>query len=490
MAAKHVHHSPLAGSWYPRGVSELKRLLSAAVENSVNRTGTFVRQGGLAFLVPHAAPAYSGVVAASVYRHVQATGATRIVILGFSHRRPIQGIAVPEVEWIETPLGAIRVDRETADALAGSPPFHSVPASDACDHSVEIQIPFLQTLVPAATLVPLYIGRLTGEQRRAAAQALRGLLDAYTVLIASSDLTHFGPDFGYLPFDLDDSTPERLRALDSGVLAAAGSLDPALFCDELSRTGANVCGAEPIRLLLETLGGLASETFQETLDYDTSGAITHDYEHSVSYGGVGYFPPAAYQLDPPDQAALLASARCTLDHYRRTGEVRYVREPAESTLWQRGRVFVTLYAQATVRGCTGHFDNPLPLAECVPRLTLAAAYNDARFAPVSPDEELEIEIHVLTPPKRIADPGQLRLGEHGACLKSGAYRGLLLPVVATRHKLSRPQFLQALARKAGVPGSVYSTGDSELSVFRDQSFLEHAASGPIPPDTGGREGSI
>jgi AMMECR1 domain-containing protein len=166
--------------------------------------------------------------------------------------------------------------------------------------------------------------------------------------------------------------------------------------------------------LLETLGGLAGETFQETLDYETSGAISHDYEHSVSYGAVGYFPPAAYQLDPPDQDALLASARFTLDHYRRTGELRYVQQPAESTLLQRGRVFVTLYAQGNLRGCTGRYDNPLALAECVPRLTLAAAYNDARFAPVSPDEELEIEIHVLTPPKRISGPLQFRIGEHGA----------------------------------------------------------------------------
>jgi AmmeMemoRadiSam system protein B/AmmeMemoRadiSam system protein A len=465
-----AHDSPLAGSWYPRGVSELKRLLGATLENSVNRTGSFVRRGGLAFLVPHAAPAYSGAVAASVYRHVQAAGATRIVILGFSHRRPIQGIAVPDIDRIETPLGTIRVDRETADSLAGSTPFHSVPEPAVCDHSVEIQIPFLQTSVPDATLVPLYVGSLTGEQRSAAAQALRGLMDTRTVLIASSDLTHYGRDFGYLPFKLDDSTPDRLRALDSGVLAAAGSLDPALFGDELSRTGATVCGAEPIRLLLETLRSLAGETFQETLDYDTSGAISHDYEHSVSYAAVGYFPPAAYQLDAPDRAALLAGARFTLDHYRRTGALRFAQTPAESTLRQRGRAFVSLYAHETLRGCTGRFENPLALAECVPRLALAAAYEDRRFAPVSPDEELEIEIHVLTPPKRISGPDQLRTGEHGAFLRSGAHRGLLLPTVATTHNLSRQQFLQALARKAGVPESVYATGDYELSVFCGQSF--------------------
>ena len=472
MSAVLAHYSPLAGSWYPSGASELRRLLSATLENSVDRTGRFVRQGGLAFLVPHAAPAYSGAVAASVYRHVQAAGATRVVILGFSHRHSIQGIAVPRIDLIETPLGPMRIDRETAGSLAASAPFHSVPEQNACDHSVEIQIPFLQTFVPAATLVPLYVGRLTGEQRSAAAQALRGLLDSRTVLIASTDLTHYGRSFEYLPFPCDGSTPERLRALDSAVLATAGSLDPAFFGDELSRTGATVCGAGPVRLLLETLRTLPGETFQETLDYDTSGAVSRDYEHSVSYGAVGYFPPAAYQLDAPDRAALLAAARFTLDHYRRTGTQRFVGMPAGSALEQWGRAFVSLYAQGSLRGCTGRFEHPLALAESVPQLTLAAAYEDRRFAPVAPDEEVEIEIHVLTPPKRITDPLHLRTGEHGAYLKLGAHRGLLLPAVATSHNLSRQQFLRALAQKAGVPETVYATGAGELSVFCDQSFRE------------------
>jgi AmmeMemoRadiSam system protein B/AmmeMemoRadiSam system protein A len=473
MAPVLAHHSPLAGSWYPRGVSELKGLLSAALENSIGRTGPFVRQGGLAFVVPHAAPAYSGVVAASVYRHVQAYGVKRVVILGFSHRHPIQGIAVPDVDCIETPFGAIRIDRETADSLTASPPFHSVPEEATCDHSVEIQIPFLQTFVPHATLVPLYVGRLTGEQRCAAAHALRGLIDAHTVLIASSDLTHYGPDFGYMPFPLDASTPEKLRVLDNAAIAASGSLDPALFIDELNRTGATVCGADPIRLLLETLGGLHGEIFQETLDYATSGAITHDYEHSVSYGALGYFPAVAYQLHPPDQAALLEGARYTLDHYRRTGETRYPQPLAESALLQRGRAFVTLYdAKGALRGCTGRLDNCQTLAECVSRVAIAAAYDDDRFPPVAPDEELEIEVHVLTPLKRIADPRVLIAGEHGACLKWGAHRGLLLPAVATRYHLSREQFLQALTQKTGVPDNVYASAGWELEIFRDQSFRE------------------
>lgn len=476
MATVAAHHSPLAGLWYPRAASELADVVGTALRSSVDRTGAFVRPGGRAFLVPHAAPAYCGAVAASVYRHVQATRAARVAILGFSHRHAVEGIAIPEVECIETPLGGIRIDRAAADSLAATEPFRYVPEPSVCDHSVEIQIPFLQSCTPAATLVPLYVGRLTAGQRSTAAQALRGLWDSGTVLIASSDLTHYGRDFGYLPFPLNSSTARNLRALDATVLSAAGSLDEALFHDALRRTGATVCGAEPIRLLLETLAGLAGETYQETLDYETSGALARDYEHSVGYAAVGYFPPSAYHLDAADRAALLAAARYTLDHHRRTAEAPAAHPATESgALGQRGRAFVSLSTRGELRGCTGHFDNPQPLAECVPRLTLAAAYDDHRFAPVSRNEEVEIEIHVLSPPRRIADPGRLLIGEHGGFLKSGVHRGLLLPAVATTHHLSHAQFLEALAHKAGVPESVYASGDGELSIFRDQVFSEREA---------------
>jgi AmmeMemoRadiSam system protein B/AmmeMemoRadiSam system protein A len=467
-----VHRSPLAGSWYPAAAGELAQLLSASLETSRSRTGSFVRPGALAFLVPHAAPAYSGTVASSVYRHIQASGARRVVVLGFSHRLPIRGIAIPQVESIETPLGAIRIDREAADSLAAASPFHHSPEPAVCDHSVEIQIPYLQTLVPDAALVPLYIGHLTANDRARAAAALRALLEPGTVLVASSDLTHYGPDFGYLPFSLDHETPERLQALDGAVLAASASLDSAILTAELERTGATVCGAGPLRLLLETLAGLGQEVYQETLDYATSGALTRNYRHSVGYGAAGYFPASAYEVDARDRAALLAAARRTLDASRRTGNRFALQQPPGPALKQRGRAFVSLYSKQELRGCTGYFDHPIPLAEAVPRLALAAAYEDRRFAPLAPDEELEIEVHILTPPKPISRQEQFVVGEHGATIKCGVHRGLLLPCVATEHNLSREQFFHALARKAGLGDSVYSDPGCELAVFRGQTFRE------------------
>lgn len=471
MPAVLTHRSPFAGSWYPSDASELRQVLASALENSTKRTGPFVRRGGFAFIVPHAAPYYSGTVAASAYRHVRESGASRVILLGFCHRRSISGIAVPVVDLIETPLGAVRIDREAAESLAASPPFYPVAEQITCDHSVEIQIPFLQTLSPTAMIVPLYVGALSDEQMKSASAVLRSLIRENSVLIASSDLTHFGRGFGYYPFDVDESIADNLRALDMGVLDAASSLDPAVFGSEIERTGATVCGTGPIRLLLETLRGLEGDTFQEILDYDTSGAMTGDFEHSVSYGAVGYFPAEAFHLEREDQAELLSSARFTLDHYRRTGERRFLQKASRPALLQHGRAFVTLYAGGDVKGCVGHFDNPMPLANCIPQLAIASS-DDGRFGFVAPDEELEIEVHILTPPRKIVDPLTLEAGKHGAILRSGIRRGLLLPSVAKRYGLSTREFLRELTRKAGVPQNIYSQTGWELSVFCDQSFSE------------------
>jgi hypothetical protein len=471
MAVLHSYRSTLAGSWYPREAGALREMLAGAEEKSAERTGEFVRQGAVGFIVPHAGPAYSGVVASAVYRHVKECGARRVVLLGFSHRRAISGIAMPDVEEIETPLGAVQLDRSTMQSLGAAKPFHLMPAEEASDHSVEVQLPFLQTVVPEAEIVPLYVGHLQTAERRSAATALRELVDGKTVLIASSDLTHYGRDFGYAPFPPDLAAEENLREIDTGALSAAASLDPTQFEEELKKTGATVCGRDPIGLLLETVRGLAGDWFAETLDYQTSGEITGDFGHSVSYGAMGIFPAGSYWLGVEDQRELLESARFTLDQYRRTGEKRVRPLRAGWNLRQKGRAFVTLYAEGEVRGCVGCFENPVALWECVPRLA-ASAMRDGRFGGISSFEEVEIEVHVLTPPRRIQDPKELHAGHHGGFLTFEEKRGLLLPAVASRHGMTTETFLRELARKAGVATDVYHGRGWELSVFCDQSFVE------------------
>jgi AmmeMemoRadiSam system protein B len=300
-----VHISPYAGRWYPDEPDELRAVLSEAFENSCRRTGGTVYPRGLGFVVPHAAPVYSGTVAASVYRHLQHQQPRRILLLGFSHSNGHKGVLVPDIDAYRTPLGELPVDRGLLNDLRSHTPFQSVDESRVCDHSVEIQFPLLQTVLPHCAVVPIYIGRLESSERLDAAAVLAQLIDGQTVVIASSDLTHYGRSFRYEPFPLNHRTGERLKELDHRTIDAASSLESCLFLDTIRETGSTVCGLNPIALLLETMrqvqGSASEEIFQATLDYQTSGDITGDFGHSVSYGALGYFPASSFELDAADQ---------------------------------------------------------------------------------------------------------------------------------------------------------------------------------------------
>jgi AmmeMemoRadiSam system protein B/AmmeMemoRadiSam system protein A len=464
MAAAYV--SPYAGTWYPSDAGELRDLLAARFAASTERTGSALPTGGVGFIVPHAAPAYSGTVAAAVYRNLAASGVRRVVLLGFSHSRTVRGIVAPDIDAYHTPLGDVEVERLDL--------FRRMSADDVADHSIEVQMPLLRMALPAARVIPLYVGSLDDAERAEAARALASLIGPGTALVASSDWTHYGRQFRYEPFPLDDRTPKRLEELDDRLMTAAGSLDSGLFAKELDSTRSNTCGHGPIRLLLETLthaGG--EELFPERLDYQNSGEITGDFGHSVSYGAVGFFPASSYRVGENDRALLLESARRTLDCLKQTGERRAIQpERGAAGVERRLGVFVTLFKNGKLRGCIGRTGEGNALAESVPELALAAALDDPRFRHSLRGGELSIEISVLTPLKRIRDERQFRVNEHGAALEHRENRGLLLPKVAADRGWSREQFLAALAHKADLPSNVYGHSDTRMFVFRAQTFRE------------------
>jgi hypothetical protein len=474
MPAAGVHVSPFSGSWYPAGAAELGSLLGQLFAESERRTGPYLPSRASAFVVPHAGLVYSGAVAAAAYRHLRAATPERVVVLGFSHQGAAPGVWIPNVPALATPLGEVAVDCEFAAALAEGGAFGTQREEALCDHSVELQLPFLQWAAPAAKVVPVYVSRLTRESRAAAAQKLSSLLGPGTVVIASSDFTHYGRGFSYQPFPPDEFAGDRLREIDESAIDAAGTLRADQFLAELRTSGSTVCGTEPVSLLLETLrlAGRDEEIFQTTLDYRTSGEITGSYTQSVSYAALGYFPYRAFELDAEDQHALVASARATLAHYLATGERRPIpSEGGSAALERRAAAFVTLTSQGELRGCVGRKTSCDPLAKLIPSLTLAAALEDTRFAPLRQgDAEIELEISVLSPMKRIASLDEFRVNEHGALLEAGLRHGLLLPQVATERNWTARQFLDALARKAGVAREVYGDPSTRVCVFRAQVF--------------------
>src|ERR1019366_7193238 len=206
-----IHISPYAGAWYPGEPPELTALLDDRFAQSSRRTGAFPFTDALAFVTPHAGPAYSGTVAAAVYRALAHVEPERIVLLAFPHHGGLRGAAVPEVATISTPFGPVAIDT----TLGG---FVRVAEDRVCDHSFEIQLPFLQRAAPQARVAPLYVGRMTPDERARAADLLAAQWRPGTVILASSDFTHYGRGFGYTPFPPDDDVAGRLHDLDYEVI--------------------------------------------------------------------------------------------------------------------------------------------------------------------------------------------------------------------------------------------------------------------------------
>ena len=380
-------------------------------------------------------------------------------------------MAIPNVSQYQTPLGDIAVDTPGARALSSAAPFRLVDESEVCDHSVEIQLPFLQRVAPAARVIPLYVGELAESERTAAAEALARAWHEGDLLVASSDLTHYGPRFGYVPFPVDRQLSTRLRELDNSVLSAASSLDCALFFQMLRKSGSTACGYQPISLLLRSLSLIGGENiFQQELDYQTSGELTGDFRESVSYASAGYFRRDSFEVNQLEQQELLLRAQAALGRVLLTGQREIAPSRSLPIFARRAPAFVTLRHGERVIGCVGRVFQCPPLAEAIPDLTLAAALDDPRRSPdesIPPD--VEIEISLLTPMKLVRGVDAIRIGRDGVYLERAAKRALLLPQAA-QPGWTAVKFLDLLFKKAGIEAQWCADPESRLCIFQAQVF--------------------
>src|SRR5512143_487388 len=187
----------VAGSWYPGDAGALRAL----VESRLSTVPPAPPRGPLrALVVPHAGIVYSGRTAAHGFARIGADDFDRVVVMAPSHRVPLRGAAVDPSAQYETPLGRMTVDLEAVDALVAHGRFERDTRPFALEHAIEMQLPFLQLLLPEAKLVPVLVGELRGEEFREAGTALRPLLDARTLVVVSSDFVHYGAAYGYVPF--------------------------------------------------------------------------------------------------------------------------------------------------------------------------------------------------------------------------------------------------------------------------------------------------
>ncbi|MBI4712101.1 MAG: AmmeMemoRadiSam system radical SAM enzyme [Planctomycetes bacterium] len=400
-----VREPALAGTWYKGKADELRKTITNFLFKVPTSVTEQYKDATIVGLVsPHAGHEYSGQCAAYGYAAIKDKSYKRVVIMGPSHHAGFKGVAVTNATHYKTPLGTVEIDQPVCQALLKNADLFSVhPDADALEHSLEIQLPFLQTVITGYKLVPLIIGDVRDKELAAVAKAIRQITDNETLVIASSDFTHYGPRFGYVPFE--DNIKENLRKLDGGAIDKIVSLSADGFTKYINSTGATVCGYRPIAILLHLL---PKETQANLLDYYTSGDLLGDYTDTVSYASICFTAGGQRQcdehiLDEPEQKFLLKLAREALRMHFKSGKMPSVDEAKLTPrLKQKFGVFVSLHKNKELRGCIGNFE-PVVLYKAVMKQVIESATGDPRFEPMTAAEEsgVHIEISVMPPMKKI-----------------------------------------------------------------------------------------
>jgi AmmeMemoRadiSam system protein B/AmmeMemoRadiSam system protein A len=503
--AARTRPSALAGSWYPGGRAEL-----VAAAHLLMRVpdGPALPAKPVALVVPHAGWNYSGLAAGTAFGLLKPGEFERVVVVGPSHESAFQGYALDDASAWRTPLGDIPLCDGALATLQGAD-ARVVPGVGDREHSVEIELPFLQAALGRFCLVPVVVGNTDEPVERRFAERLAKLADERTLFVFSSDFSHYGPRFDYHPFGaLSPEVRQKIREMNDRAAGLLAGIDAKGFRAYLDETGNTICGRNGLATMLELLPKIAPHARGVLLAHYASSDIPGmKDDSSVSYVAMGFLrevppgasfgspvlgfpqledaPPETPSLAPEDGRRLVRIARAALTtHFFEKDDL-----DRELSAWPRGRereraqgVFVTLNrtdpdevrTKGRLRGCIGQPEPRFPLYYGTVQAALDAALHDPRFEPVTAAElsRLEIEVTVLSPRKPVASWHEIKLGTHGIVLEKGGKGALFLPQVAPEQGWTLEQTLEALSEKAGLPPDGWKEG-ARFSVFTGQVFEEH-----------------
>jgi AmmeMemoRadiSam system protein B/AmmeMemoRadiSam system protein A len=463
-------------AWYPGSEKALRSQLETFFDKAdVKSPAGKIR----ALVAPHAGYAYSGQAAAYAYKPLQKGDYERVILLGVNHRPGFaRGGLITDVESWETPLGAVAVDREVCDKLLKDELFTSISAGRDGEHSLEIHLPFLKERLGEFKLVPVMVDEVSDEICRRMGAALKPFVDEQTLVVASSDFTHYGRSYGYLPFE--DNIEENLKRLDTGAIERINEADFKGFRDYVRKTGATICGRHPIGILLNIM---PEDVEGELVRYDTSGRMTRDFSFSVSYVSIRFCGDLKL-LNMSERKTLLRLARDTIETYLSSGKkVDPTQGDYQLTPLMKRKLgaFVTLKKHGQLRGCIGMIQEKMPLYQAVVDYAIHSATQDPRFKPMTADEAKEVEIEIsvmnptagpMTPFQKVKDVSEIVIGRDGLLLRKGSYQGILLPQVPAEQGWDRDKYLEGICRKARLPDGAWESEGAELYRFSAQVFGE------------------
>ncbi len=502
---KRVRPPALAGSWYP--APRALAMVQAWQMMRDAREAPALPAPPRVLVVPHAGWRYSGQVAGTAFRTLRPGTYSRVVVVAPSHRGGFEGYDIGDYDAWETPLGKIPVCRDAVARLHGGDLVRAVPGVDEREHSIEIELPFLQERLGEFCLVPVLAGRVTADQQKEMARRLSKLDDGKTLFVFSSDFTHYGPRYGYMPYGRSaPQVREKIRELDERAVALILAGDAAGFRKFLRETGDTICGRMGLATMLELLpllhGKLHPVRLATWASIDIPG---FEDDNSVTYVAIAWTekpPKGARPLLAPPRREVARPGRAKVPAEVGERLVRIARAALETQL--RGKddlhrelaalpddpvydreqaVFVTLNRtdpeevrrRGRLRGCIGQIWPSYPLLSATVLASLQAALADRRFTPVRPEEldRIAVEVTVLTPPHPVGSYREIELGRHGIVIRKDGRRAVFLPQVPGEQGWDLPTTLAHLARKAGLPTDAWKDPDCRFEVFEGQVFHEH-----------------
>jgi AmmeMemoRadiSam system protein B/AmmeMemoRadiSam system protein A len=454
-----VRPAVFAGAFYPGDRAQLEaevgQFLSAA-RPAVPPSGRII---GL--IAPHAGYVYSGRTAAAAYALVVGRQIDTVVIIGPSHHVLFEGCSVWPDGGFETPLGVAPVDATLAAAITRAGRFHFRPDAFAEEHSVEVQVPFVQKALPGAAIVPIIMGNQTRPTIRALAGALvKTCLAKNVLVVASTDLSHFLPKADAQATDA--RTAALIRAMDTETLIRKIEAGDNFMCGG---------GSVAALLLMAAKAGRPRADILARTDSSSFGGPIVGYLAAAVFAGEDR-EAAEFSLSPDEKQELLHLAKAAVA--AAAGREAPTGGHSGNTKFETPRgVFVTLRKHGELRGCIGFIEPVAPLGQAIVQAATYAATEDPRFPPVKPAEvkDIKVEVSVLTPLREISDARKVEVGRHGLVVSRGENRGLLLPQVPVENGWDRETFLEQACLKAGLPPDAWRRG-AKLFVFEAIVFGE------------------
>ena len=424
-----------------------------------------------AVIVPHAGYYFSGNVAAAAYQSIaDDVQYKRIFLLGPSHHEWLDGASVnTEYDYYSTPLGNVKVDLETArlltttdDSDSTDSVFFYQPKAHDREHCLEVQLPFLQRRFDEVPpIVPIIISTNDFRKLQRIAEVLKPYMTEENLFVVSSDFSHY-PKYE----DACEVDARTGKAVESGDVERFIAQLEENARSSVKNLATSACGELAIATLMLMMQDGGYEV--KHLLYQNSGDIdNHDHSRVVGYHAFAVLRKSEFSLNDEEKRMLkdiaLTSIKDSLDGKR-------IAQPTLnsqfSILNSRCGAFVSLHKQGRLRGCIGHFGEDVPLHEIVAEMARAAAFEDPRFMPVTKDEldDIDIEISVLTPMRRIQSLDEFQLHKHGIYIKKGYRSGTFLPQVADEVNWTKEEFVGHCAQdKAGIGWDGWK--DAELYVY-------------------------